>query len=75
LTRFEIINDENSRQSSSRLSSMQRVVCLPQSPDCTEPLSGSLRRDVQGGDSVGALEVGHDEPMASEFPGHAKLAF
>jgi hypothetical protein len=60
--RFEIINDKNSRQSSLRLSFMKRVVCLPQRPDCTEALSRSLRRDVRSRDSVGALEVGHDEP-------------
>jgi hypothetical protein len=67
LTRFEIINDKNSRQSSLRLSFMKRVVCLPQGSDRTEPLSRSLRGDIQGGDPVGTLEVGHDEP---EFPGH-----
>jgi hypothetical protein len=41
---------------------MQAVVRLPQRPDGTEPLDRSLRGDVRGCDSVGALEVGHDEP-------------
>jgi hypothetical protein len=48
---------------------MKRVVCLAQRPDGTEPLDGSLCCDVRGRDSVGALEVGHDE---SGLPGHSK---
>ncbi len=71
MTRLEIIDDKNSRQSSLRASSMQRVVCLPERSDGTESILRGLGADVRGCDSIGAVEVGHDE---SEIPRHS-LAF